>query len=226
MVPYQQQGFVGYRGRHLMMMRRYPGRIDKRYRMSGTFAFERNHLEPGFRMEDNAEWMKYRDQICYPVERYLLGFTARDKERLISAIISNALRNEKTEFEELKRIPADPGLETIGDAVLDFVIIDHFALMRRYTAKEIDDLRQFYGGNDTLHGYAKNCIRLQNFILWGPDERERTIWDLPDTTILADRFEMLVGVMYLENGIGAVKEFLRNHHFFEDIGSMKTIPKT
>lgn len=177
-------------------------------------------------MEERSEWLQYRDRICYPVERYLLGSAVRDKERLISAIISNALTNEKTEFKELKKIPADPGLETIGDIVLDFIIIDHFALMDRYTAREIDDLRQFYGGNDTLHRYAKTCIRLQNFILWGPDERERKIWELPTTTILADRFEMLVGVIYLEHGILAVKEFLQNHHFFEETGTMKTTEKT
>jgi dsRNA-specific ribonuclease len=194
--------------------------------MSAPFAVERKHLSTGSRMEDRSEWMKYRDQICYPVERYLLGFTVRDRERLISAIISNALLNEKTEFEQLKKIPADPGLETIGDFVLDFVIIDHFALMDRYTAREIDDFRQGYGGNDALHDYAKNCLRLQNFILWGPDERDRTIWDQPTTTILADRFEMLVAVIYLENGIGAVKEFLEKHHFFEEIDAMKTIART
>ena len=177
-------------------------------------------------MEDSTAWMEYRDRICYPVERYLLGSAVRDRERLISAIISNALLNEKPGFEELRKIPADPGLETIGDFVLDFVIIDHFALMDRYTPKEIDDLRQFYGGNDALHRYAKNSLRLQNFILWGPDERERVIWDQPTTKILADYFEKLVAVIYLEHGIGAVKDFLENHHFFQEIDAMKTIAKT
>lgn len=177
-------------------------------------------------MEEKSAWMQYRDQVCYPVERYLLGSAVRDRERLISAIISNALTNEKTGFEELNRIRADPGLETLGDFVLDFVVIDHFALMDRYTAKEIDDLRQFYGGNEALHRYAKTCLRLQNFILWGPDERERQIWELPTTTILADRFEMLVGVIYLENGIEAVKEFLRHHHFFGEIDAMKVLSAT
>ena len=171
-------------------------------------------------MEDTAEWLMYRDEICYPVEKYLIGFAVRDKERLISAIISNAFLNEKTECEQLKKIPADPSLETIGDFVLDFVIIDNFALEGHHTAKEIDDFRQFYGGNDALHLYAKNCIRLQNFILWGPDERKRKIWDL-ETNILADRFEMLVAVIYLEKGIDAVKEFLKKHNFFQEIDKIK-----
>jgi len=38
---------------------------------------------------------------------------------------------------------------------------------------------------------------------------------------LADRFEMLVAVIYLEKGIDAVKEFLLKHHFFEEIDRIK-----
>jgi dsRNA-specific ribonuclease len=174
----------------------------------------------GLGMEDTAGWTIYRNEICYPVERYLIGFAVRDKERLISAIISNAFLNEKIEFEQLKKIPADPSLETIGDFVLDFVIIDNFSMECRHTAKEIDDFRQFYGGNNALHLFAKNCIRLQNYILWGPDERKRKIWDL-ETKILADRFEMLIAVIYLENGIVSVKEFLKKHNFFQEIDKIK-----
>jgi len=84
-------------------------------------------------MEKNAEWTSYLNEICYPVEKYLLGFAVRDKKRLVSAIISNAFLNEKIEFEELKEIPLDSSLETRGDFVLDFVIFDNFALNGDYT---------------------------------------------------------------------------------------------
>jgi len=168
-------------------------------------------------MEENAEWIKYRDKICYLTEEYLLGYSVRDKDRLISAIISNAFINEKNVFEELKKISADSSLETKGDFVLDFVIFDHFAKKKNYTAKEIDDFRQFYGNNETLHWFSKNCLHLQEFILWGPDERVRQKWNFPETDILADRFEMIIGVIYLEKGIDSVKEFLREKKFFEEI---------
>jgi dsRNA-specific ribonuclease len=168
-------------------------------------------------MEENTEWTKYRDKICYLTEEFLLGYPVRDKDQLISAIISNAFINEKIIFEELKKISADTSLETIGDYVLDFVIIDHFAKKKNYTAKEIDDFRQFYGNNKTLHWFSKNCLHLQEFILWGPDERDKQKWNFPETEILANRFEMIIGVIYLENGIEAVKEFLRKQKFFEEI---------
>ncbi len=39
-------------------------------------------LKKGGIMEKKSEWANYLDEICYPVERYLLGFAARDKEYL------------------------------------------------------------------------------------------------------------------------------------------------
>lgn len=191
--------------------------IDKRYVLSGTFAvYERTDHKEIF-MEAPEDSKSYLDQICYPVEKYLIGYTLRNKERLISAIISNALLNEPAGFEELKKIQVDKSLETIGDCVLDFIIIDNFATKKRYTAKEIDDFRQWYGNNENLQYFAKNCIHLHTYILWGPDERKQQKWDQPTTVILADRFEMLVAVIYLEKGIDAVKDFLKKHHFFEEL---------
>jgi ribonuclease III len=172
-------------------------------------------------MENSAEWIKYRDEICYPVEKFLLGYSVQNKERLISAIISNAFLNEKVEFEQLKKIPVDTSLETMGDFVLDFVIFDHFAMREHFTSKEIDDFRQFYGGNKTLHWFSKTCLNLQNYILWGPDERAQKKWDHASTTMLADRFEMLIGVIYLERGVDAVKNFLEKQKFFEEIDKNK-----
>lgn len=134
-------------------------------------------MKTGSRNEDTAEWIKYRDEICYPVERYLLGFAVRNKERLISAIISNAFLNVKVDFEQLRKIPVDKSLETIGDFVLDYAIIENFPRKESTSPKEINDFREFYGKNETFHRFAKNCIHLQNFILWGPDKREKEIWN-------------------------------------------------
>jgi ribonuclease-3 len=177
-------------------------------------------------MEDSTEWIKYRNEVCYPVEKYLLGYSIRDKERLISAIISNAFRNEKVEFEQLKKIHPDKSLETIGDFVLDFAIIDNFPKKEHSSPKEIDDLRTFYSNNQTLQRFSKNCIHLQNFILWGPDERRRMIWDQSTTTILADQFEMLIAIVYLEKGIEGVREFLKKHNFFGRIDNFDKIPES
>jgi ribonuclease-3 len=193
--------------------------IDKRYAMSGTFAGY-TEFRTGSRMEDTTEWIRYRDEVCYPVEKYLLGFAVRNKERLISAIVSNAFLNERVDFEQLRKIPEDKSLETIGDFVLDYAIIENFPGKESTTPKEINDFREFYRNNRTLHWFSKNSLHLQNYILWGPDERNQQRWDQPATVILADRFEMLIGVLYLEKGIDAVREFLKKHKFFEEIGKL------
>jgi len=172
-------------------------------------------------MAQKADWASYLHEICYPVERYLLGYPVRNKERLISAIISNAFLNEKIEFEQLKKIPEDKSLETIGDYVLDFAILEHFPMKDSTTPKEINDFRELYGKNETLHWFAKNQIHLQNFILWGPDEEKQKKWDQPSTNLLAKRFEMLVGVIYLEKGIGGVKVFLEKQKFFQKINEFR-----
>lgn len=177
-------------------------------------------------MNDEADWITYRDQICYPVERYLLGYSVQNKERLISAILRNAFTNEPTDFKDrLKEISMYKSLETIGDFVLDYAIIDTFPEKEYSSPKEIDDLRTFYSNNDTLQRFSKNCIRLQNFILWGPDERSRLIWNQPKTLILADHFEMLIGVIYREKGVEGVKEFLNKHNFFKSIDNFEKLSK-
>jgi len=173
-------------------------------------------------MESDTGWITYRNDLCKPVETDLLGYPVQNKERLISAIISNALLNEAVPFQELKKIKVDTSLETMGDFILDFLIFDNFALKGHYTAKEIDNFRQLYGGNDILHCFSKKCIKLQDFILWGSDEIRLKKWNQRNTELLADRFEMLIAVIYLENGIDAVKNFLKKHNFFEEIDTIKT----
>ena len=66
-------------------------------------------------MENATDKKTYLDTICYPVERYLIGYAVRNKELLIRAIISNALLNEPVGFAPLRNIHVDKSLETIGD---------------------------------------------------------------------------------------------------------------
>lgn len=172
-------------------------------------------------MEDTADWIEYRNKICYPVEKNLLGYPVLNKERLISAIISNDFLNVKVKYEQLKKIPADASLETMGDYVLDFAIFDNFAITGYHTSKEIDDFRRLYGSNENLQLFSIKCIHLQNYILWSQKEEKQKIWDQPTTIILADRFEMLIAVIYLEKGIEGVKNFLEKHDFFQRIDKIK-----
>ena len=173
-------------------------------------------------MED-TEWIAYRDEICKPVEKDLLGFEVRNKERLIRALISNAFTNEKVKFEQLKKIPADKSLETIGDFVLDYAIVENFPIKESTNPKDVNDFREFHGNNKALHRFSKNHLYLHDYILWGPDEKKRQRWNHQTTVLLADRFEMLIAVIYLEKGIDAVKDFLNKHSFFQEVGKTRIL---
>ena len=51
--------------------------------------------------------------------------------------------------------------------------------------------------------------------------RDKEKSGIPETIILADRFEMLIAVIYLEDEIDAVKKFLKKHKFFQEIDKFK-----
>src|SRR5512136_286300 len=111
--------------------------INKRYLLTSVSALCMTP-KTGSSGDDAGDPDAFLAKICYPVERYLIGYPVRNKERLVSAIISNALLNEPAGFEQLVNIRVDKSLETIGDFILDFVIIDNFATKDQYTAQQID----------------------------------------------------------------------------------------
>ena len=149
-----------------------------------------------------SDWKNYKKNICERIEEKVLGFSINDKKILISAILSEAYLNEKNDYnEQLKKIGVDKSLETIGDYVLDFVIvIDHFAKNSQYTPKQLDDFRQWYGKNSNLHKFSKETLHLQDFILWvlmnllrknGTRHRQRCL--LTDLKCSSERFILIVG---------------------------------
>ena len=76
-----------------------PGLIGYHFVLSDTPAVYMATSTGSF-LEDTGGPDPCPGKICYPVERYLLGYPVRNKERLISAIISNALLNEPVGFEQ------------------------------------------------------------------------------------------------------------------------------
>jgi len=172
------------------------------------------------RMDDMSDWTGYRDRICYPAETFLLRFPVENKERLISAIISNAFLNEDVPFEQLRTIHEDRSLATLGDFVLDYAIIANYPVNETVTPQKINAFRERYGNNTALHRYARDCLNLQEYILWGPDQRAKKTWNQESTDMLADRFGMLIGALYLEKGLEGVMDFLATHRFFKKIDEL------
>ena len=93
-------------------------------------------------------------------------------------------------------------LEFLGDAVLELVICEY--LFKHTDKKEGDmsKIRASYVCEEALDAYAKD-INLQEYILVGHGQ-EKDI----NSTIIADVFESVLAVIYLECGLLVVKKFI------------------
>ena len=111
------------------------------------------------------------------------------------------------------------GLDTVGDAVIDLIITKEAYDRGIVTRKDLTDFWKKYGNNITLHRFSNECLKLDDHVLWGSDEKskfeERN--KQPNTRFLAPCFEALIGAIYIDGGIEGVNEFLINNDFFNKI---------
>lgn len=93
-------------------------------------------------------------------------------------------------------------LEFLGDAVLELITSEYFYLETDYQEGKMSKIRASYVCEEALATYAKD-IDLQHYILVGHGQEK----DINDT-ILADVFESVLAVIYLECGLEVVKKFI------------------
>lgn len=121
-------------------------------------------------------------------------------------LLSRALTHRSYLNENKDAIEDNERLEFLGDAVLDFIVAEW--LYNHYPEKPEGDLTRLRAAlvhTDQLAFFAKK-IDLGTALRLGRGEvqaggRERL-------TLLCDAFEALVGAIYLEGGISAVKSFM------------------
>ncbi len=93
-------------------------------------------------------------------------------------------------------------LEYLGDAVLELITSEYFYLTTNLNEGEMTKKRANYVCEEALFIYAQD-IGLENYILVGHGQ-EKDI----NATIMADVFESLLAVIYLENGLDITKKFV------------------
>ncbi len=102
-------------------------------------------------------------------------------------------------------------LEFLGDAVLGFVVADHlFTLYPNATEGNLTEMRANLVCESSL---AKIAISLQIGKLVILSRSEHMTGGRQRPSLLADLFEALIGAIYSDRGIEAVRDFL-NAHFF------------
>lgn len=94
-------------------------------------------------------------------------------------------------------------LEFLGDAVLELVSSDYIYKSRKLSEGEMSKKRSLYVCENALFEYAKE-LDLANYIKVGNSVR------YPNKTVIADVFEAVIGVIYLELGIEVVTKFFND----------------
>jgi ribonuclease-3 len=90
-------------------------------------------------------------------------------------------------------------LEFLGDAILDMVISEYLYLNKREDEGEMTKVRSSYVCENALYEYATR-IDLYKYIRLGNGIKEA------NKTVIADVFEAVIGVIFLEHGLNKVRE--------------------
>jgi len=113
------------------------------------------------------------------------------------------------------RLDGQKDLATIGDTVIDFLIMEHFLKENYHLPARVQNiLREKHGKNRTLHEIAKTPqVHLNGYIIKTKNERCAET----GKTCLAVFFEALVAKIYIEHGLDETREFFQRISFFENV---------
>lgn len=144
------------------------------------------------------------------------GISIQDEKLLETALTHSSYSNEHG-TENYER------LEFLGDAVLELVSSEYFFLHTSYNEGDMSKIRASYVCEEALSKYAED-IELSKYIRVGHGQEKDV-----NATIVADVFESVLAVIYLENGLEVVKKFIldcmvpyveKNVQFIHDYKSM------
>lgn len=113
------------------------------------------------------------------------------------SLINRALTH--TSYANENGIESYERLEYLGDAVLELVSSDYFYRKTHLPEGEMSKLRSLYVCENALYEYACK-INLGSYIKLGNGVKEA------NKTVIADVFEAVIGVIFLEHGINKVRE--------------------
>ncbi|MDH5326492.1 MAG: ribonuclease III [Gammaproteobacteria bacterium] len=100
-------------------------------------------------------------------------------------------------------------LEYLGDSILGFLIAEHLYLrFTRATEGELSRSRSSLVKGETLAKLARK-LDLGDYLQLGPGELKSGGFRRNST--LADAFEAVVGAVYMDGGMEAVRDFVQNH---------------
>ena len=122
-----------------------------------------------------------------------LGIKIKDTKLLERALTHSSYANEHN-TQDYER------LEYLGDAVLELAMSEYFYLNTSYKEGEMTKIRASYVCEEALFEYS-NSIGLT------PNIRVGNGVDINQASIVADCFESVLGVIFLEHGFSVAKKY-------------------
>lgn len=131
-----------------------------------------------------------------------LGLTFSNLSLLTRALTHRSYANENTENAE-----DNERLEFLGDAVLDFIVGEWaFNRFPELNEGDLTKIRSFLVRNERLAIFARR-LELGSALRLGRGERSSG-GHLRDS-LLGSTFEALIGALYLDQGLSAIKDFMK-----------------
>lgn len=125
-----------------------------------------------------------------------LGINIKNEKLLSEALTHSSYSNEHRGLENYER------LEFLGDAVLELITSDYLFSNTEYREGNMSKIRASYVCENALAYYAKQ-IGLEHYIKVGKGQMNNL-----NDTIIADVFEAVLGVIYLDQGYETAKYYV------------------
>jgi ribonuclease III len=146
-----------------------------------------------------------------------INYVFNDKKLFLLAFVHRSFFNEHRDLLEQH----NERLEFLGDSVLGLVISDYlFSHLPQEPEGQLSHLRSQIVEAGRCVQFVQQ-LGIVQYILLGRGERMND--GRGRETILADLFEALIGAIYLDGGLEAVKQFFF-HHFASEIAQLLSAP--
>ncbi len=131
-----------------------------------------------------------------------IGITFKDISLLQQAFVHSSYINENPDF----HLPDNERLEFVGDALLSLVVAEKlYYELPHFGEGELTEIRISLIRQETLAQLA-STLKLGDYLILGKGEESTDGRQRP--TNLADAFEALIGAIFLDQGLGAARDFI------------------
>jgi len=136
-----------------------------------------------------------------------LGYRFRDRALLVRAMTRLAAAKEEEQGDDRSM----DALATLGDAVIDVVVLEHLIAGGMESKGELS-LTKMNLVNMTVLRRLAESFDLHQYVIWGKGESGQEIWR--SGRVLAECMEAVCGAAYLDGGTEAVQRILVHLGFF------------